>query len=605
MSIFSRIFGSKKMDEELAGSKETLSQNHEVFDDPATQVVKFNNTPTSDNSPKVDVNPDTLPEAIRYVVGEWGKEYLKNRGFINVLNDFKVLKDIPAAKHIITNMQANGYMEKITLAQNWALESKSISIKYADEFGAREDIVGYIVKCIGYGLQFLDEKPVYVEPSTSVEAPANNAPSQNSPHPQPQQPPQQQQPLGPYDPKLDLENYQYPTLDLLEDHSGADIVSIKSVLRSAEFQNTSMELPCALGKKDDGSLLMFDLAEAPHLMISGASGMGVSVCFNTIITSLLYKKHPAEMKFVLIDPKKIEFSLYSPLQKHFLVGFLDKEVVVTDMGEAYNTLRCVDKLLNDRLELFKEAGVRDVKSYNRRFCERKINPINGHGFMPYIIVVIDEYDELIRSCGKGVEVFLDSISRMGRTTGIHLIISVQRPVATVISAGIKSNIPTRMSFRVTSANDSRNILGISGAEKLQRPGEMIYTNGIEVSKAKCAYTDLQEVERINDFICNQQGYGMVFELPDPDNDLENPWSNDIDMQHLDPLFEDAARLIVREQSGSTSLIQRKFAIGYNRANRMMDQLEKAGIVGEAHGSTPREVYIKDEWSLNNVLNKYR
>lgn len=601
MSIFSKLFGSKKIDEELAESDETLSQDPEVFDDPATQVVEFKNTPKSNNSQTVDDYPGTLPEAIRYVVEKLGKNYMQNRGFINVLNDFKVLKDIPAAKHIITNMQTNGYIEKITLAKNWELESKSISIKYADEFGAREDIVGYIVKCIGYGLEFSEEKPVYVEPSTSVEAPANNAPSQNSPHPQPQQ---QSQPLKPYDPKCDLENYQYPTLDLLDDQAGADIVSIKSVLQSVEFQNTSMELPCAIGKKEDGSLLMFDLAEAPHLMISGASGMGVSVCFNTIITSLLYKKHPAEMKFVLIDPKKIEFSLYLPLLKHFLAGFLDKEAVVTDMGEAYSTLRCVDKLLNDRLELFKEAGVRDVKSYNRRFCERKINPINGHGFMPYIIVVIDEYDELIRSCGKGVEVFLDSISRMGRTAGIHLMISVQRPVATVISAGIKSNIPSRISFRVTSANDSRNILGISGAEKLQRPGEMIYTNGIEVFKAKCAYTDLQEVERINDFICNQQGYGMVFELPDPDNDLENPWSNDIDMQHLDPLFEDAARLIVREQSGSTSLIQRKFAIGYNRANRMMDQLEKAGIVGEAHGSTPREVYIKDEWSLNNVLKRF-
>ena len=602
MSIFSKLFGSKKQNEELAENNATLSQGLETFDDPTTQVVKFKNNPKPDNPPKLDDNPDTLPEAIRYIVEKWGKDYLLDRGFINVLNDFKVLKDIPAAKHIITNMQTNGYMEKITFAQNWELDSKSISIKYADEFGAREDIVGYIVKCIGYGLQFSDEKPVYVESCTSFETPANKVRSQNST--QPQKPPQPQQPSGPYDPKLELPNYQYPTLDLLEDQCEADIVTIKSVLQSAIFQNTSMELPCAIGIKEDGSLLMFDLAEAPHLMISGASGMGVSVCFNTMITSLLYKKHPAEMKFVLIDPKKIEFSLYSPLEKYFLAALLDKEVVVTDMGEAYSTLCSVDKLLNNRLELFKEAGVRDIKSYNRRFCERKIAPTNGHGFMPYILVVIDEYDEMIRSCGKGVEVFLDSISRMGRTTGIHLIISVQRPVATVISAGIKSNIPSRISFRVTSANDSRNILGISGAEKLQRPGEMIYTNGIEIFKVKCAYTDFQEVERINDFICNQQGFGMVYELPDPDYVDEAPWS-DVDMQHLDPLFEDAARLIVREQSGSTSLIQRKFAIGYNRAGRMMAQLEKAGVVGEAHGSAPREVYIHDEWSLNNLLRNLR
>lgn len=584
------------MDEEQTESNETLSQDPKVFDDPATQVVGFKKASNPDNSPKIDANPETLPEAIRYVVDKWGKDYLLDCGFINILNDFKVLKDIPAAKHIITNMQANGYMEKITLIQNWELESKSISIKYADEFGAREDIVGYIVKCIGYGLKFSDEKPVYIEPSTSIEAPANNAPSQNKP--QPQQP----QPLGPYDPKLDLENYQYPPLDLLDDNVGADIVSIKSVLQSVEFQNTSMELPCAIGKKEDGSLLMFDLAEAPHLMISGASGMGVSVCFNTMITSLLYIKHPAEMKFVMIDPKKIEFSPYSPLEKYFLAALLDKEVVVTDMGEAYSTLCSVDKLLNNRLELFKEAGVRDIKSYNRRFCERKIAPTNGHGFMPYILVVIDEYDEMIRLCGKGVEIFLDSISRMGRTTGIHLIISVQRPVANVISAGIKSNIPTRISFRVTSANDSRNILGISGAEKLQRSGEMIYTNGVEVHKSKCAYTDFQEVERINEFISNQQGYSEAYELPKLDVFNYDDYFNNVDMQHLDPLFEDAARLIVREQSGSTSLVQRKFAIGYNRVGRLMDQLEKAGVVGAAMGSKPREVMIQDEWSLNNLLN---
>jgi S-DNA-T family DNA segregation ATPase FtsK/SpoIIIE len=224
--------------------------------------------------------------------------------------------------------------------------------------------------------------------------------------------------------------------------------------------------------------------------------------------------------------------------------------------------------------------------------------------MPYLVVVIDEYDELIRYSGKGIETFLESIARMGRATGIHLVISVQRPVASVISAGIKANMPSRISFRVTSANDSRNILGISGAERLQRPGEMIYTNGIEVFKSKCAYTDIQEIERINDYICNQQGYNISFELPDPDYVYEDPWP-DVDMTHLDPLFEDAARLIVINQSASTSFIQRKFAIGYNRAGRLMAQLEKAGVVGAAMGSKPREVLIQDEFSLNNLLSSLR
>ena len=593
------------MDEEQAEGYKSLSQKPEVFDDPSTQIVQFKNPSKKNNTPESETMPVTLPEAIRYVVDKWGKGYLLNRSFINVLNDFKVLKDFPAAKHIITNMQANGYIEKITLATNWELESKSISIKYADEFGAREDIVGYIIKSIGYGLHFSEEKPVYVEPSASVEVPNNNTPTPSQPQPQqPPQPQQHPQPIGPYDPKLDLEYYKYPILDLLENHNGADIVSIKSILQSADYQNTSMELPCAIGQKEDGSPLLFDLVEAPHVMISGASGMGVSVCFNTIITSLLYKKHPAEIKFVLIDPKKVEFSLYLPLKNYFLAALPDNDAVITDMGEAYRTIRSVEKLMNVRLDLFKEAAVRDVKSYNRKLCERKIVPRNGHGFMPYLVIVIDEYDELIRSSGKGIETFLESIARMGRATGIHLVLSVQRPVTTVISAGIKANIPSRISFRVTSANDSRNILGISGAEKLQRPGEMIYTNGINIVRSTCAYTDFQEVERVNDFIRNQQGYTFAFELPDPDYVYEDPWQ-DVDMQHLDPLFEDAARLIVLNQMGSTSLIQRKFAIGYNRAGRLMDQLEKAGVVGVARGSAPREVLIHDEYSLNNLLASLR
>ena len=419
------------------------------------------------------------------------------------------------------------------------------------------------------------------------------------PQPLPQQ-------LGPYDPQKDLPNYHYPSLSLLSDRRpDNDNVYIKSVLQRDIFQKTTMELPCAIGKKEDGSILMFDLADAPHLMISGSSGMGVSVCFNTIITSLLYKKHPAELKFVLIDPKKIEFSLYSPLEKHFLACLPDQDAVITDIGEAYRTLHAVEKELNTRLELFKKAAVRDVKSYNKNFCERKLSPEDGHKYMPYIVVFIDEYDELIRSGGKGIEVFLDSISRLGRSTGLHLIIAVQRPVANVISAGIKLNIPSRISFRVTSANDSRNILGISGAEKLQNPGEMLYTNGLNIYKSKCAYIDLQEIERINQFIAEQDGYKYAYELPDPDFDDSTISSPKVNMQHLDPMFEDAARLIVREQSGATALIQRKFVIGYNRAGRLMDQLEKAGVVGAAYGSKPREVLIKDENSLENLLAVWR
>ena len=604
MSIISKIFGSKKKDEEQAGNNDVLSKSPKVFDDPGTQVVVFKNTPKSENLPKEIINPETLSETIRYVVDKWGKDYLQNRGFINVLNDFKVLKDIPAAKHILTNMQSNGYIEKIAQAKNWELESKSISIKYADEFGAREDIVDYIVKCIGYGLKFSEEKPVYAELSTSVEALSNNAPSQNIPNSQ-----QQQQPsLKPYDPKLDLESYHYPTLDLLADYdlNGA-IISLKGILSSSDYLSTSMQLPCAIGLKENGEVLMFDLVDNPHIMVSGSSGMGVSIFFNTLITSLLYKKHPAEVKFVMVDPKKIEFSLYKPLEHHFLASVPNNEPIITDMSSVTDIFISLAKEIDSRQELLSKASVRSIKDYNKKFCDRKLNPNDGYRYLPYIILLIDEYDELTRMCGRLMESSLEKITKMGRATGICVVLSILRPVGTVISSAIKANMFGRISFRVPSPNDSRNILGQSGAEKLQRPGDMIFSDGISFIKGRCAYMELSEVERINDYIKNQQGYLSAYELPDP-NEEEPLWpyqQNDIDMQHLDPLFEDVARLIVREQSGSTSLVQRKFAIGYHRANRLMDQLEKAGVVGAAFGSKPREVMIQDERSLNNILASLR
>ena len=593
MNIFSKWFGSKDIEEHEDKVEETV-------------CVK---EPEQDCSP----DPQNLPEAFRYVVRKWGADYLRNRSLINILNDFQVLKNLPAAKHVLLNMQSNGYIEKIIQASNWKIESKSISTKFSNEFGTKEDIVTYIVECIGYGLKLSTDVPQYNEnseapqplfadpqkqttnfiPKQNNQQTANNTPPAATPQPVP---------LGPYDPKLDLEFYQYPTLDLLNDYaSDPDILSLKDILGTNEFQNTAMDLPCAIGKKDNGELLMFDLAEAPHLMVSGASGMGISVFFNTIITSLLYKKHPAEMKLVLMDPKKIEFSLYDPLKHHFLAGLPDGDPVMTDMGKMSEMILSLSKLMEKRLELFKDAGVRNIKDYNTKFCARRINPVKGHGYMPYIVVLIDEYDVISGNYGRVIETPLENISRIGRAVGIHLIISVQRPVGTVISTGIKANISSRIAFRVTSNNESRNILGIGGAEKLQKPGEMIYTNGINLFKSKCAFIDTEEIDRINDFIAKQQSYMMVYELPDLNQPEPDPWSYDVDMKRLDPLFEDAARLIVREQSASPFHVQRKLAIGYNRLGRLMDQLEKAGVVGAAMGSKPREVMIQDENSLNKLL----
>ena len=593
MNIFSKWFGSKKEE-----------QNDEIVEG----IVSFKDPEPAEIFPA----PQNLPEAFRYVVNKWGADYLNERSLLNILNDFQVFKDIPAAKHILINMQANGYIEKIIQSTNWCLDSKNLAAKYSNVFGAKEEIVAYLVQSIGYGLKFSSKIPQYSEKEEAPQPqftdcqiqPKNFPPQQNNQQPAnipPPIPSPTPVPIRPYNPKDDLPNYQYPTLDLLEDYvSEPEIISLKSVFESNEFQNTTMELPCAVGKKENGEILMFDLAEAPHLMVSGASGMGVSVFFNTIITSLLYKKHPAEMKLVLIDPKKIEFSLYNPLRYYFLAGLLNYNPVVTDMGRMSEVILSLLRLMENRLELFKDAGVRNIKDYNRKFCLRKLNPSQRHHYMPYIVVIIDEYDVISTDYGKVIGAPLENISRMGRSVGIHLIISVQRPVGTVISSGIKANISSRVAFRVTSVNESRNILGIGGAEKLQRPGEMIYTNGIILENSKCAFMDTEEIDRVNDFIGNQQGYNMVYGLP-PYIVEDNTTKNHVDMAHLDPLFEEAARLVVDSQSGSTSLVQRKFAIGYNRACGLMNQLEKAGVVGAAIGSKPREVLIHDEYSLNKFL----
>ena len=584
MNIFSKLFGSKKIEDQKV-EEEVISSTEETS-------IKEESLP----------DPQDLPEAMRYVVQKWGTTYLQNRSLLNILNDFQVLKELPAAKHIIRNMQESGYMEKLSAIGNWELESKSIVSQYTNEFGAKENITLYIVQCIGYGLHFCDDIPCRKEPEVITEPTFDEPEEQTININQVQTPPP---PLGPYDPKLELEFYQYPTMDLLEDHDPTDgTISVKSILESQEYQNTTAELPCAIGKKDNGEILLFDLAEAPHIMVSGSSGMGVSVFFNTLITSLLYKKHPAEVKFVMVDPKKIEFSLYQPIERHFLAAISDQEPIVTDMSKVTETFASLVKEIEARQELLRKASVRTIKDYNRRFCERKLDVNEGHRYMPYIILLIDEYDELSRAAGRFMETYLETITKMGRATGIHLILSILRPVGTIISSGIKANIFGRISFRVPSANDSRNILGQSGAEKLQRPGDMIYTDGVNTMKGRCAYMELSEVDKINDCIKNQQGYLWPYELPNP-NEEDSGLSQDVDMQHLDPMFEDAARLIVREQCGSTSLIQRKFAIGYNRAGRLMNQLEKAGIVGQAYGSKPREVLIKDEYSLNLILNKYR
>ncbi len=385
-------------------------------------------------------------------------------------------------------------------------------------------------------------------------------------------------------------------------------VSMESILNSKKFQETNMELPCAVGKTITNEVFMFDLAKAPHLLVAGATGQGKSVGLNAIITSLLYKKHPAELKIVLVDPKKVEFSIYSSIENHFLAKIPDEEAdpIITDVTKVVRTLNSLCKEMDTRYDLLKMAQARNIKEYNKKFIERQLNPEHGHKFMPYIVVVIDEFGDLIMTAGKEVELPIARIAQLARAVGIHMIIATQRPTTNIITGTIKANFPSRIAFKVSAMIDSRTILDRPGAQQLVGRGDMLYLAGGEPIRVQCAFVDTPEVERINQFIAKQQGYVSAFALPEPDtDDGESSESRDVDMQHLDPMFEDAARLIVREQSGSTSLIQRKFAIGYNRAGRLMDQLEKAGIVGGAHGSKPREVLIMDEMSLENLLSQFR
>jgi S-DNA-T family DNA segregation ATPase FtsK/SpoIIIE len=387
------------------------------------------------------------------------------------------------------------------------------------------------------------------------------------------------------------------------------IVSMESILNSKKFQESTMELPCAIGKTITNEVFMFDLAKAPHLLVAGATGQGKSVGLNAIITSLLYKKHPAELKIVLVDPKKVEFSIYNPLINHFLakVPDEDEDPIITDVTKVVRTLNSLCKEMDTRYDLLKMASARNIKEYNKKFIERRLNPENGHRFMPYIVVIIDEFGDLIMTAGKEIELPIARIAQLARAVGIHMVIATQRPTTTIITGNIKANFPGRIAFKVSASIDSRTILDRPGAQQLIGRGDMLFLAGSEPVRVQCAFVDTPEVERINEYIASQQSYNMPFELPEPDIPDGEAGGNpsDVDMAHLDPMFEDAARLIVLSQSGSTSLIQRKFSIGYNRAGRLMDQLEKAGVVGPAMGSKPREVLILDEMSLNNLIQAMR
>lgn len=382
------------------------------------------------------------------------------------------------------------------------------------------------------------------------------------------------------------------------------IVSMQSVIASRRFQECDYDLPVALGKTITNDIFMFDLCKMPHLLVAGATGQGKSVGLNAIITSLLYKKHPAEMKMVLVDPKMVEFNIYSRIEKHYLAKLPDAEkAIITDVSKVTQTLNSLTKEMDDRYELLMEAGVRNIKEYNEKFKKRRLNPLKGHRFMPYLVIIIDEFGDLIMTAGKEIEMPIARIAQKARAVGMHMVIATQRPTTNIITGTIKANFPARMAFRVTSQIDSRTILDMSGANQLIGRGDMLFSQGSDLIRIQCAFVDTPEVEGIARYISEQQGYSHAFELPEYIADNGDDKIGGIDLSDRDPLFEEAARLIVVHQQGSTSLIQRKFSIGYNRAGRLMDQLEAAGIVGPTQGSKAREVMISDEYSLEQKLSQ--
>ena len=380
------------------------------------------------------------------------------------------------------------------------------------------------------------------------------------------------------------------------------IVSMKSLISSKKYIESEMELPIAIGKTISNETFIVDLTKMPHLLMAGATGQGKSVGINAILTSILYKKHPAQVKFVLVDPKKIELSIYNKIERHYLAKLPESEdAIIIDNDKVINTLNSLCMEMDNRYEMLKDAMTRNIKEYNAKFISRKLNPENGHTFLPYIVLVIDEFADLIMTAGKEVETPLARLAQLSRAVGIHLIIATQRPSVNVITGLIKANFPARIAFRVTSKIDSRTILDTGGAEQLIGRGDLLYSQSNDLTRIQCGFIDTPEVEKLSEFIGSQMGYPTAYKLPEYSKD-DSGSSSDISIEDRDLMFNEAARVIVSNQQGSASLLQRKLKLGYNRAGRLIDQMEDAGIVGPFEGSKPRQVLISDLNSLETLLN---
>lgn len=678
MSIFKNWFGSKS-------NKES---------NPVSEPVGQDNQDDEERKEAKVLTPTSLPEAIMMIAGERGKDFLCSRSFINMLNDYRLLKDIPALKNVLVSMQSDGCVQKLINASSWELDSATVRTQFIRSYGIREDIVEYAIQSFGYGLHFLHDLPVYRESiitqqqSTvshqeilSVEVPQDS----NKPMPS-------RQSVFPYDPHEPYVNYKYPGLDLLNPASdrmadeekakqscnkiievlhsfgfeltditvnvgpsvdfyeitpdpkakisrlrgvednlsmalssknvrlllpipgssniGIEIpalspqkLALRNIFESEDFQNTTMQLPMAFGYDMRRNVFMLDLTTLPNLLIAGATGQGKTNCINDIVMSLLYKKHPNELKMILTDFKKVEFSIYNePVQFLAVEKGCGIDYVVSSGEQAQKTFAALKEEFDGRYDLLAKARCRNINEYNEKFVARRLNPSAGHEYLPYIVVVIDEYNDLV-SCNKSFfETILLELMQKGRNVGIHFVISTNRPTADMISSTIKTEITSRIAFKVSKGSESRIILDVNGAEKLIGDGDMLYIDkNKELQRVQCAYVDYEEMDRVCWSIRGEESPVSPYELHDHQEHTPPP----VDLDHPDPVLEDAARLIVSAQQGSTSFIQRKFGIGYNRAGRLMDQLEALGIVGPARGASPREVLVSDENALKALLARIR
>lgn len=393
------------------------------------------------------------------------------------------------------------------------------------------------------------------------------------------------------------------TIGIEVPNKDAKIVSMYSVIASRKFQESKYDLPIGLGRTISNEVFMIDLAKMPHVLVAGATGQGKSVGLNAIITSLLYKKHPSQLKLVLIDPKKVEFNIYAGIEKHFLAKLPDHDdAIVTDIPKVVQTLKSVTKEMDNRYSLLQKAHARNIKEYNAKFISRQLSPLNGHYYMPYIVVIVDEFGDLIMTAGKEIELPIARIAQLARAVGIHMIIATQRPSTNIITGIIKANFPARIAFKVSAMVDSKTILDCSGANQLIGRGDMLFSQGSDLIRVQCAFVDTPEIERICNYIEDQQGYPEAYMLPEYIEEGNGNNTSDVNLKEREELFEEAARLIVSTQQGSTSLLQRKFSLGYNKAGRIMDQLEAAGIVGPSEGSKPRKVLVMDLLQLDDILN---